>query len=129
VSALRYTRQLNTNGELNQKFRITAENGDIYYSVSDRSSKCITYLKNKIDKDVIVKKKIAADMDGDISGTQDGYSKVNPDVTCQYYEAYFTQNAAIGGATILLETIRSNKIYKITIVPTSGRIYLYEINR
>lgn len=129
VSALRYTRQLNTNGELYQKFIITAENGSIYYSVSEISGDYKTYLKNKIDKNIIVKNKAAVDMDESIAGIKNGYSTVNPDLNYQIHKTYFTQNAAVGGGTILLETARSSKIYKITIVPTSGRIYLYEINR
>jgi len=129
VSALRYTRQLDTNGESDQKFVMTVENGEIYYSVSNMLNERKTYLKNKIDKNIIVQKKMAADIDEFSIGDENSYSKVSRDGNSQFQSTHFTPNAAIGGGTIILETIRSRKIYKITIVPTSGRIYLYEIKR
>ncbi len=128
VSALRYTRQLNTNGEIAQKFIITVEKGEIYYAVSDMSSEAKVYLKNKMDKNIILQKKTVLDADED-GYDQGNYTKVNKESDCLFYQTRFTQNAAVGGGTIILETNKSKKIYKITIVPTSGRIYIYEIKR
>lgn len=129
VSALRYARQLNTNGELSQRFTIVAEKGRLYYCVQSKTSPVKTYLKIKFDKSIIIQKKMVADENYDSIINEAGYSKINKDINYIFFEASFTDNAANGDGTLLIESIDSKRLYKITIVPTSGRIYMYEIKR
>lgn len=129
LSAVRYTRQLNINGELSQRFKIISEDGALYYCIESERYPFKTYLKTKIDENIIVQKKIMADEDNNLAINLAEYTKINKDVNYIFFESHFTNNAANGDGTLIIEAIDSYMIYKITIVPTSGRIYMYKIKR
>lgn len=129
ISAMRYTRQLNVNGELSQRFRIIAEDGILYYCVQSRTSPVKTYIKTRLDSSIIVQKKASADADFDSYPVLAQYTVVNKGINYNFFESYFSENAAKGDGTLILESADSKLMYKITVVPTSGRIYMYEIKR
>lgn len=129
ISAMRYARQLNVHGELSQRFMIIAEDGILYYCVRSETSPVKTYLKTRLDKRVIAQKKASADASYDSPPVLSEYTIINKDINQIFFRSYFSENAAKGDGTLLLESVDSNLIYKITVVPTSGRIYMYEIKR
>lgn len=128
VSALRYTRQLNINGEFRQRFVLFSKDGKICYRVAQYEAFGKLYLEKEIDSVVIVQSSAAADLDDDGISSSIKYTKLNKDINKEFNVIKFKKNSATG-CSIALQSLRSSKIYKITIVPTSGRIYLYEIDR
>lgn len=128
VSALRYTRQLSINGEFKQRFVLFSKDGKICYRIAQDEAFGKVYLIKTIDPSVIVQSSAAADLDDDGISSSIKYTKLNKDINKEFNVIKFKKNSATG-CSIILEGLRSSKIYKITIVPTSGRIYLYEIDR
>lgn len=128
VSALRYTRQLDINGEFTQNFVIGTKNGDIYYMISDMLNSPETYLYKELNKDIIIGTSASINIDDEGITNDIEYIKVNKNYNDIFTKIRFTRNAAVGGGTIILRGLNASKFYKITVVPTSGRVYLYEID-
>ena len=129
MSALRYTRELDINGEFYQYFILGAENGRFYYKVSNGASPETIYIKEYIDPCVIIYKNISEESEETLPEDNTGYQKLNKNINGRINQVRFTKNAAIGACSIKFECLKSKKEYKITIVPTSGRVYLYETYR
>lgn len=129
MSALRYTRELDINGEFYQYFILGAENGKFYYKVSNGAFPETIYIKEYIDPCVIIHKNISAEYDESLPEDNTEYQKLNKNINGRINQIRFTKNAAIGACSIKFECLKSSKEYKITIVPTSGRVYLYESDR
>lgn len=128
VSALRYTRQLNINGEFRQRFVLFSENGKICYRIAQDAQPNKIYLKKDIDSCVILQSSASADLEDKGISSSIKYTKLNKDTNKEFNIIKFKKNSATG-ASILLQNLNGPKIYKITIVPTSGRIYLYEMDK
>ncbi len=128
VSALRYTRQLSINGEFRQRFVLFSKDGKICYRVAQDAAPVTIHLKKELDSIVIVQSSAAADLDDEGISSDIKYTKLSKDIDEDFITIKFKKNSATG-CSIVLQSLRSSKIYKITIVPTSGRIYLYEIDR
>lgn len=128
VSALRYTRQLDINGEFTQNFVLKTKGGDIYYMISDLLYPPKTYLCKKLNTNIIVGTSASVNINDEGVESDVEYIKVNKNYSEIFTKIRFTRNAAAGGGTIILKGLNTSKSYKITVVPTSGRVYLYEID-
>lgn len=128
VSALRYTRQLDISGEFTQNFVIGTNDGDIYYKISDLLYPQKIYLNKKLNANIIVGSSASVNINDEGIDSDIEYIKVSKDHNKIFTKIRFTRNAAAGGGTIVLRGLNASKSYKITVVPTSGRVYLYEID-
>lgn len=120
VSAIRLARQKYDAGDSSAKFQIIYKNGQYYAQVLERGPK--TAVNIPIDKSVILSKRLISDNENEMDDL--GFITLG---TRPIEIGFRGENAT--GTSFLLEGKHTSIKYKITIVPTSSRVYIYKINK
>ena len=119
TSAIRYAKQLTESGSTGVSFAIKKEQDGYYYTVSEMRNTTTEILKGKINNSVILFQKAVTE-GHELDNQDTGYQ-----ASLQALEIKFSGSSA-SGTSILIKGKNTRSKYKITVIPTSARIHLYQ---
>lgn len=123
MESLIYSSKLADRNEEYSKFTISDSKGERVCRVIDKNKGLEKVVfSNHLNKNIRI---FLEDIyiNGGMSKYYDSYG------VRKYIEVKFYNDTSSGNGTIIFDTKKSSKYYKITIVPTSKRIHLYELDK
>lgn len=121
VSAIRYTRQLQQAGDWDARFQIASDaEGYVYRVLENKTGVATTVVEGRVDPEVKLLKResLYENAESDDIRNHSMFA---------HLEIRFTQDAGTG-TSILVSGRDDRTAYKITVIPTSGRIHLYQLS-
>lgn len=117
VSALRLTKQISESGDQSAYFSIRKDKDGFYFTITERI--------NNISKET-ERKRVHRNIQIMLNDSEpENYEPTKSEIPLEVLKVTFSETTGTG-ATIFLRSKNTKKLFRITIVPTSGRVHLYK---